>query len=160
MVKKTTEHDALKGIDLLLESLSQEERQRVFDWIALKYKIGATSPSEGTPAILTQPSGTPGAPLTTIPTGLSIKDFLIQKKPADYYERVACIVYYLEKVQGVDGAKTSDIVQGNKDAKQSPFSNAGVFINRALSRYGFLTPAGGGKRAADGERERVRADRR
>jgi hypothetical protein len=37
--RKTSEHDALKGIDNLLEDLEPNEKQRVFDFIISKHKV-------------------------------------------------------------------------------------------------------------------------
>jgi hypothetical protein len=150
MAKKISEHDALKSIDNMLETLSDEERQRVFDWIQLKYRIGASSAKSA--ISLTSSSFQPVPSLS--PTG-SIKDFLVQKRPIDNYEKIACIVYYLEKVQGVEGVKTSQITQGNKDARQAPFSNAAVFVSHAAVRHGLLTQIGGGKKALSAKGEAV-----
>ncbi len=148
MAKKITEHDALKGIDNMLETLSDEERQRVFDWVQLKYKVSSAK----APIPLSGGSFRAESPAFT--TG-SIKDFLVQKKPIDTYERIACIVYYFEKVQGVEGVKTSQITQGNKDARQAPFSNPAVFVNHAANRHGLLTAIGGRKKALSARGEAV-----
>ncbi|WP_462252724.1 hypothetical protein [Ferruginibacter sp.] len=160
MNKKITEHDALRGIDDFFGGLSTEERQRVFDWIVLKYKIqsttniqSATSPNLGSANPLganITGSNTSGIPVTT-----SIKDFLVQKKPHDNAEKIACIVYFLEKVQGLDGVKNMDIIQGNKDGRQPSFSNASVFINHAISRQHFLTSIGGSKKALSAKGEAI-----
>jgi hypothetical protein len=149
MIKKITEHDALKGIDNMLEPLSDEERKRVLDWVYLKYKIGTTSTPTGAATINASRSET-----STAISG-SIKDFLMQKRPMDTYERIACIVYYMEKIQGIEGVKTSQITQGNKDARQAPFSNPAVFVNHAATRHGLLTPMGGRKKALSARGEAV-----
>src|SRR5688572_19664009 len=100
MSKKITEHDALKGIDELLGGLTTEERQWVFDCIVLKYKMQPTANVQTTSGISNlSMSGRP-ASSNSLNTGsnVTIKDFLVQRKPKDSYEKIACIVYYLEKV--------------------------------------------------------------
>ena len=146
MKKKISEHDALKGIDLMIEGLSQEERQRIFDWVSSKYNVVMNDGGKnGNPA-----SGRGDVPpknSTGISTNLSVKDFLAQKKPQDTYERIACLAFYLEKIKQLDGFKTAELTQANKEARLSNFSNATVFISHAVDRYHYLTRLGKGKKA-------------
>src|SRR5689334_19703132 len=103
MAKKVTEHDVLKIVDMQLEQLSAEERQRVFDWISMKYKIGPPVALSSTPG-----SGTI-LPPASLPANGTVKDFISLKKPDGYYERIACLAYYLERHENKDGLKTADI---------------------------------------------------
>lgn len=146
MAKKVTEHDALKEIDLQLEELSPEERQRVFDWITLKYKI---SPSQA-------PAPAPNAnPTNNFKPNGSIKDFVTSKKPVGFYERIACLVYYLENVQGMSGVKTLEITQANTEAKQTKIPSSSVYVANATKVYGFLISVGGGKKGLSARGEAV-----
>lgn len=148
MAKKVSEHDVLKIVDLQLEQLSTEERQRIFDWISMKYKI---SPQAA-------PSATPGSgvilPLASLPNG-TVKDFISLKKPDGYYERIACLAYYLERHESKDGLKTADIAQANTDAKQSKLPNSTLYVNNATKMYGFLISIGKGKKALSARGEAV-----
>ena len=157
MSKKVTEHEALKGIDDLLSGLSTEQRQWVFDCIVLKYKIQATTSNQPPQNASPQNQGHIPFNTQTISPVLNstIKDFLVQKRPFDNYERIACIVYHMEKTQGLEGVKNKDIIKGNKDARQTAFSNPGVFINHAVGRHGYLTTMGGGKKALSAKGEAV-----
>lgn len=151
MAKKTTEHDALKGVDLLLEALSPEERQRVFDWIVLKYKV---SPS--TTGSNPNPGSTTGAGQFTtsqIPNNAKVKDFIALKKPDGFYERIACLAYYLEKFDGKDGVKTGDIVKANTDARQTKLPHSTMYVNNATTLYGYLIASGKGKKTVSARGE-------
>lgn len=162
MAKKVTEHDALKGVDLLLEPLTPEERQRVFDWIVLKYNAGTSSVQQF--GVTAQPIGKPS---TEFSSDKTVKEFIAAKKPDGYYERIACLAYFLEKFESMDGIKTADIVKANTDAKQTKFPNSTVYVNNATQKYGYLISAGKGKKtiSAKGEalvealpdREKVKA---
>lgn len=150
MAKKVSEHDALKIIDLQLEELSSEERQRIFDWINQKYKlIPSQSPSNlGT-------AGSAGKNSNNLNPSGTIKDFIALKKPQGFYERIACLVYYLENVQGVPGVKTADITKANTDAKQTKIPDSSVYVANATKVYGFLISIGAGKKGLSARGEAV-----
>lgn len=153
MAKKVSEHDALKVIDLQLEDLSAEERQRVFDWISLKYKITSSQPLSalgGAP-----PGGNNNNNNNRLPAGGTIKDFITLKKPQGFYERIACLVHYLESVQGVTGVKTVDITKANTDAKQTKIPSSSVYVANATKIYGFLISIGAGKKGLSARGEAV-----
>lgn len=149
MAKKINEHDALKVVDLQLEQLSPEERQRVFDWISMKYKITPPTASSSPPGL--------GAavPKANLLSNGTVKDFISLKKPDGYYERIACLAYYQEKHENKDGLKTVDIVQANTDAKQTKLPNPSMYVNHAAKTYGFLIPIGKGKKALSARGEAV-----
>lgn len=148
MGKKITEHDALKGIDLLIEPLSAEERQRVFDWIALKYKVSSTGSSTGG-----QPAGAGASANTQVPKDIKVKEFIALKRPEGFYERIACLAYYLEKFGNMDGVKTADIVKANTEAKQTKFPNSTVYVNNATQKYKFLISSGQAKKTISAKGE-------
>jgi hypothetical protein len=143
MSTKKNEIEALAEIDGLLEHLKDEERQRIFDYITSKYKLVINNQSSSGPGSQTSQNNIGSKSNTVVG---DIKSFIIAKKPDSTYERITCLVYYLEKVDKMDGVKNTDIVSAVKNARLSPLSNSTVFINHAVSRYKFLTPLGGGKK--------------
>jgi hypothetical protein len=152
MAKKVTEHDALKGVDQLLESLSAEERQRILDWVAMKYKLSNSGASTLAPP---PPQHTANGSQGGNSNNVKVKDFIAAKKPDGYYERIACLAYYLEKYEDKDGLKTADIAQANTDAKQSKLPNSTLYVNNATKMYGFLISIGKGKKALSARGEAV-----
>jgi hypothetical protein len=93
-----SEVDAMRDVDAALSNLKQDAQQRVIEWAASKYalKIGRASAPEPI-AQVPHPQGDAGA---TTGVAKNIKSFLAQKRPESFYERVACLVYYLEKFDG------------------------------------------------------------
>ena len=78
--------------------------------------------------------------------GMTIKQFIAQKRPENLYQRVACLAYYLTHALNTPHFKTKDISKANTDAAVSKFSNAAVFVNDATNKYGYLSAAGGGNK--------------
>lgn len=76
--------------------------------------------------------------------GVSIKQFIAQKRPDNVYQRVACLAYYLTYYGNTPHFKTKDISQANTDAAASKLSNAAAFVRDATSKYGYLSAAGKG----------------
>ncbi len=75
----------------------------------------------------------------------NIKQFIAQKRPANMYQRVACLGYYLTHA-GTPHFKTKDISQANTDAAQSKMTNAASFVGDATKKYGYLSEAGKGNK--------------
>lgn len=138
MSEKINEIEVLKKVDELLSNLSDEERGRIFDYTLAKYKVQSSKMGTSTASSKLNPPDF---------DTMSIKEFMTAKKPNGFYERVTCLAYYLEKIQGLEGFKTVEITQANKDARLSPMSNPTFFVNDAASKYGFLTPIGNAKKA-------------
>jgi hypothetical protein len=99
---------------------------------------GGASPST------TNNASNTGAKITTSLGELNPKQFMSQKRPANNYERVACLAYYLSNHQNKPKFKTADITALNTAAAGQPLSNASVFVRDAASKYGYLSAAGGG----------------
>lgn len=78
--------------------------------------------------------------------GITIKQFIKQKRPENLYQRVACLAYYLTHALQTAHFKTKDISKANTDAAVSKFSNAAVFVNDATNKYGYLSAAGRGNK--------------
>ncbi len=152
------EIEALKDIDERLSKLPVDCQHRVLVWINAKYS-GGGRPLAMSPQKSMEPnSGEFG----------SIKDFIAAKKTNGYYERIACLAYYLEKVGGMtEGCKTADITKANNDARMLKIPNPSQYVSDAVKSYGYLTSIGNGRKAltAKGEalvealpdREKVKA---
>jgi hypothetical protein len=137
MTKRTgySEVDAMREVDEALGKLEADEQNRVIEWLASKYRVRVKPEFDGSQAESAQLWGTTGRPP-------QIKDFLAQKQPASFYERVACLAYHLEKFQEKADVDNKDIVEANTQARLSRLSNAAVFIKHATHTYGYLTSLG------------------
>jgi hypothetical protein len=124
-------------IDSSLRGLDETTRQRVLGWANAKYSglsAGTEAPAaSGSWTHANQPNAT-----------TSMESFLAAKKPESYYERVACLAYYLEKIAGRADLKTLDITRANAEAHLSKLPNP-AFVYHAASSYGFLMRLGGGR---------------
>jgi hypothetical protein len=143
MSEKVTELEALLGIDKLLSNLEAEEVNRIFDWISSKYKISSKKLGNIVSSSDVQSKKQLSDDLSTI----SIKEFIALKKPENYYERIACLAYYLEKNKGAENFKTSDITKINQEARLDKLPNPALYVSDATVSYGYLSSIGGGKKA-------------
>jgi hypothetical protein len=142
-----SESDAMKAVDDALGQLDDNARHRILDWANSKFGTQGTLPS--VPA-----APQPRTPTPAVPTG-DIKSFVAQKRPESFYERVACLAYYLEKSGGKNELKTRDISKANTDARLSNMSNPALFVKHATNTYGFLSRIGHGSFAISGRGEAI-----
>jgi hypothetical protein len=142
-----SEVDAMKAVDQALEGLNEDARNRVLDWARSKFGV-QTSRSGVT-------NTGPEDPARQLPAAAptNIKSFFAQKKPESFYERVACLAYYLEKHGGMTELKTRDISKANTDARLSKMSNPALFVKHATDTYGFLSRLAHGKIGISGRGE-------
>jgi hypothetical protein len=143
----TSEVDAMVALDHALEPLDENARNRVLDWARSKFggqTSGSSKVSASTGVLASQPA---------TDAIKSIKSFLALKKPESFYERVACLAYYLEKHEGKNELKTRDISKANTDARLSAMSNPALFVKHATDTYGFLSRLGHGKIGISGRGE-------
>jgi len=133
-----SEVDAMRDVDGALAKLEPGAQQRVIDWASSKYKLSANRTT------LDQGAATSQSHLSSSGQGTprDIKTFLAQKRPGSFYERVACLVYYLEKFDGKTEVNTKDIDKANSDARLSKLTNPTVFVKNATHTYGYLTSIG------------------
>jgi len=124
-------------IDSSLRGLDDTTRQRVLGWANAKY--AGLSASGEAPAV----SGS-GTHANHSNAAASMESFLAAKRPESFYERVACLAYYLEKIAGRADLKTLDITRANTEAHLSKMPNP-AFVYHAASSYGFLMRLGGGR---------------
>src|SRR3982074_3704953 len=102
-------------------------------------------------ATATSPSGSAIGGAGNFATGgatgeLTPKLFMAQKKPANNYERVACLASYLTAHRDKPQFKTVDITKLNREAAGPPLSNPSLAVMHATNPYGYLSAAGGGKK--------------
>src|ERR1044072_4711818 len=131
-----SEVDAMRDVDTALSKLTSDfdAQRRVIQWLASKY-LTTTQVAEGFQI------NSPVLPnLTERP--LDIKSFMAQKRPANHYERVACLAYYLEKFKEMRDVGAKDIVEANTEARLPKMSNPAVFIKHATHTYGYLNSIG------------------
>lgn len=143
-----SEVDAMRDIDGALGQLDAEAQQRVLDWASSKHGLKLTGHFDG--------GGSSPHPKSPQPHGATdIKTFLAQKRPDNFYERVACLVYFLEKFGGQSEVGTKDITKANSDARMSKLTNSAAFVKHATHTYGYLTGLGKRKFAISARGEAV-----
>lgn len=145
---KYGEVDAMRDVDTALGQLDTDERVRVIDWVSSKYGINLPRSSNGG-----QKSPEPVGGGDERPK--DIKSFLVNKDPQNFYERVACLVYYLDKFDDKPEVSTKDITKANSDARQSRLTNPAVFVKNATHSYGYLNSLGKRKFAVSARGEAV-----
>src|SRR5580704_13723329 len=150
MPPKITEVEAISQTEAILKHLTPVEQQRIFDW--LKARFSLIDP--GTGAKNSSGSGTLSGN-TGSGKNQTIKDFIILKKPLGFYERIACLAYYLEKFNDMDGFKTKDITKANNDAKQNKIPHSSLYVGDTTSKYGFLIASGQAKKSLSARGEEV-----
>ncbi len=144
---KYSEVDAMSDVDAALSKIEPHAQQRVLDWAASKFQL---LPSErgGRETSFALPQREQQQPK-------DIKSFVTQKRPDGFYERIACLVYHLEKFQGKNEVGRQDIIQANSDARLSKMSNPTVFVQHATHTYGYLTSLGKRKLALSARGEAI-----
>jgi hypothetical protein len=143
-----SEVDAMRDVDSALSQLDADAQQRVIQWASSKHRIKPTAGQDETSASTHALSGDHR-------NLKDIKSFMAQKQPGNFYERVACLVYYLEKSGGNTEVSTKDITKGNSDARLSKLTNPAVFVKHATHTYGYLTSLGKRKFAISARGEAV-----
>jgi hypothetical protein len=142
-----SETDAMKDVERALDRMDDNARRRVLSWASSKYDLSAHT--NATPLGASPNLGHARQPQ---PAG-DIKSFMNGKRPGNYYERVACLAYHLEKVGKVEEMNTAGINKANTDARLSKLRNA--VVADATRKYGYLTSIGHGKVALSSRGEAV-----
>ncbi len=142
--KADSEVKAMDAAFGALSGLEPDEQKRALVWLIDKLKLsGAVSigaPAAGASTVHQQSGVAAG---TGSGAGLTPKQFMGQKKPKTDAERITCLAYFMTHQRETQQFKTKGLVELNKEAAGSPFSNAAVAVNNA-SRDHYLAPAGGG----------------
>ena len=126
---------AIENIVKELEMLAQEDREDVINFALKQVGISQTSLSN-TRAIT-------GKDVSADCSG--IDKFVSSKKPADQYQRVAVLAYYLQHCENIKEFKNKEIAEANLRAKQSKIGNMSDVVSKAETRYKFLTKGISGK---------------
>jgi hypothetical protein len=69
----------------------------------------------------------------------TLAEFVHKRNPKNEYQRIAVIAYYLMKKKNLSVFMARDIADANAEARQPRFSNLSTSINRAVTRYKYLT---------------------
>jgi hypothetical protein len=144
-----SEVDAMKIVDETLGALGEEERKRVLAWARSKFQAAADD-GEDDSQIVRKAAKTQGSAAVG-----SIKDFVELKQPASLYERVACLAYYLEKVESVTEFKSIDIEKANTAARQGKIDDVTMVLADATRKHGFFVPAGKGRKSLASRGEKL-----
>jgi hypothetical protein len=144
MTQEISEIDALKKIDELLTMLSDEQRQRIFQFVVSKYNIDSPS---STPVVKDLRSSSQERNPSLTNKEMNIKQFLALKRPVGFYEQIVCLAYFLEKYDGMESFNTKDISKANTEARTPKIPNPSLYVSHTQATYGFLSPVGSGKKA-------------
>lgn len=149
-----SEGQEVKGIDVLsqmltsLESLPQDERERIVKAISTYYGVGLTSERKTLQGSREHPSTQAGAASRVSfseDLAISPKEFLLEKQPRTDVERIAVLAFYLTHYRDTPYFKTIDLSNLNTEAAQPKFSNATFASNNSV-KMGYLAAAGKGTR--------------
>ena len=66
---------------------------------------------------------------------LSIKEFLLAKKPKDGVQQTLVIGYYLEHFEGMDSFNIKDLIDGFRAAKEPPPINTNDKVNSNIHKH-------------------------
>lgn len=134
---------AVAEIMKILSSLSESSRNRALNTVAtfFSFPMQSNNISQITQATQQVQSGTTSAVgHFSEERELSIKEFMLEKKPQTDVERVACLGYYLAHYREKPHFKTIDISKINTDAAQRKFSNPAKAVDNA-AKQGYLVQA-------------------
>lgn len=73
------------------------------------------------------------------------KAFMVARRPTTDMERVTCLAYFLTHARNTTSFKTKELTDLNMEAAQPRLSNPSATARNAVG-YGFLAPAGGGRK--------------
>jgi hypothetical protein len=137
-----TEDKARRELEILnkiladLHELEPEGRQRVLQTVSTYYQFSSTTQPRSPVGIADEAQLGPFSE----DRSMSVKEFVMQKKPSTAVERVAVLAFYLTHYRDIPHFKTLDISKLNTDAAQPKFTNAAVAVDNA-TKTGYLVPA-------------------
>lgn len=130
---------AIKSIVDELTPLEEKDRQDIISFVLkeLSLSVGIKA-TETTPPPLVMGTSLGGS--TKIDSGKSMDRFVSEKKPANLYQRIAVIAYYLKFKEGKTEFKNTEIDKINTtQARQPRIGNITDVIAKAQNPYKFLT---------------------
>lgn len=71
---------------------------------------------------------------------LSVKEFILEKKPSDYVQTTLVIGYFLEHFEGMDKFNVKDLAEGFMLAKEQLPKNVNDTVNTNIAK-GYMMPA-------------------
>ncbi|WP_337170185.1 hypothetical protein [Gemmatimonas aurantiaca] len=159
----SAEIEAFTKVVAALHDLDDEGRIKLLRTVATFLGIDAfnASPTAAIPAGR-HPAATSAPSSIPVPAGntggfsedraMSPKEFLLDKRPIQDIERIACLAYYLTHYRDTPHFKTLDLSKLNTEAAQVKFSNAAQAVDNA-TKAGLLVPAAKGTKqiSAKGE---------
>jgi hypothetical protein len=148
--KNPSEVEAVNQVHQALEPFDPVARSRILRAVTSLLEVAsnngdrgfqiAPNPSiEGARSTITNTN-------TTSPLQTKIDAFISERRPANTYQRLACLAYYLEHHDQKTDFTGKDLDKANSDARQPRISNMSMFLNDATNKYGFFTAVGGGKK--------------
>ena len=72
---------------------------------------------------------------------LSIKEFILAKKPKDDSQKILAIAYFLEKYDGLSSFNAKDLVGGFEKAKEKMPANINDRVNKIIGNTGYIMEA-------------------
>lgn len=146
--KAVDEAAALTSLVSALAPLDQSARIRLLRTISTFFELtGAdvypeSSVAQRATAIEAERRGA-AQPSFSEDRSLSAKAFMLEKRPQQDTERIACLAYYLTHYRDQPTFKTLDLSKLNTEAAQIKLSNPTRAVDSAAAAH-FLIPAGGG----------------
>jgi hypothetical protein len=134
--KRGRELEILNKLLADLHDLDPEARTRILQTVSTYYQMGPVHQTRVQSIKEQEPAPGPFSE----DRSMSVKDFVMQKRPMTAVERVAVLAYYLTHYRDVPHFKTLDISKLNTDAAQPKFANAAVAVDNA-TKMGYLVPA-------------------
>lgn len=77
----------------------------------------------------------------TVKKKISLKEFILSKKPKDDNQKTLAIGYYLEKHEGLPSFNVKDLESGFRAAKESPPDNINDKVNQNIKKKGYMAKA-------------------
>ena len=138
--KRRRELEILNKLLADLHDLDPEARTRILQTVSTYYQTGPIHQTrvQSIKEQIKEQESAPGA--FSEDRSMSVKDFVMQKRPTTAVERVAVLAYYLAHYRDTPHFKTLDISKLNTDAAQPKFANAAVAVDNA-TKMGYLVPA-------------------
>jgi len=72
---------------------------------------------------------------------LSVKEFILDKKPKDDTQKIIAIAYFLEKYDGFTSFNTKDLAAGFERAKEKMPANINDRVNKIIGNSGYIMNA-------------------
>jgi hypothetical protein len=142
MTQKETEvRKKLDAIETVVKALSSFDEEEATDIIGFARKhLGFSGVAAAPAGQLHVGMGTGGAGDASIITD-DIARFVDEKAPQNEYQRMAVLAYFLFKVRKLPNFTLKDLVAANREARMPNLSNPSYTLNKALTRYKFLSQA-------------------